>query len=133
MKKFIVHIKRHCGWHTTEAEGATFGEAAIKAVIATCRQFGLDVDTVPHTVAFKDGDYPAVVFTEASTRPVFGGTQYKGSLWFAERVREGEPDDCQSCGGTGIGHSNPFVQCWACGDRTARGEGTGKQAPATIT
>lgn len=127
MTKFIVHIRRHCGWHTTEAEGATFAEAAIAAVIATCKQYGLDVDKVPHKVSFneRDKDYMSVVFREDSYRQVFRHVTSPGELWFADQVRQGHEDDCTSCGATGVSHYNPFMQCWACGDRKMRGKGTG--------
>lgn len=131
MKKFIVHIRRHTGWYTTEAEGATFAEAAVSAVIATALKYGLDVNTVPHTVAYREDDgYSCVVFTETSKREIFGGCTRPGELWFADRVRQGEPDDCPSCGGTGIDYHNPFQQCWSCGDRTQRGQSSGKRLEA---
>ena len=131
MSKFIVHIHRHCGWYTTEAEGTTFAEAAVTAVIATCLKYGLDVNTIPHSVAFQEKDgYASVVFKEQSTRAVYGGMTQAGNLWFANRVRQGQPDDCPSCGGTGINHYNPFMQCWACGDKAQKGQGSGKRTEA---
>lgn len=128
-QEFIVHIRRHCGWHTTREAGANFGDAAIKAVVRTCAEFNLDVAEVPHRVEFRDGDYPAVIFWETSQRPVFMGTQFPGDLWFSDRVREGAEDDCPKCGGTGVNFYNPFVQCWECGDQTVKGQSSGKMAP----
>lgn len=128
MSKFTVHIRRHCGWHTTEAEGATFGDAAVAAVVVTEKSYGLDLDNIPHTVEFNEKeDYQSVVFREASSRQVFGGVTHPGELWFGERVREGQEGDCEPCGGTGYGFHNPFRQCWACGDRTQPGVGSGKK------
>lgn len=136
MPEFIVHIKRHSGWHTTTAEGDTFGEAAVKAVIATCKQFGLDVNTIPHTVEYGEEVLPRilsepfryrrVLFTETGERDVFdphrGGwvTTQPGDIWFAERVEEGKPGDCPACGGTGIDFYNPFRGCRSCTDGTIR-------------
>jgi hypothetical protein len=123
----IVHIKRHCGWYTAEATGGTFAEAAIAAVVATCKKFRLDLDTIPHAVAFKDDpEYPYVAFRETASRPIFGGITRPGDLWFSETVRPGRADDCPSCGGTGVNFYNPFNQCWSCGDMKQRGKGTGK-------
>jgi hypothetical protein len=133
MPKFIVHIRHHAGWRTTEAEGSTFGEAAIAAVIATNKQYGLDVNDIPHTVSFNERDeYRSVVFRETSRRPVFGGATHPGELWFADQVREGKADDCEKCGGTGSGVDNPFVQCWACGDRKLKGKSSGKKQALAV-
>lgn len=130
MSKFIVHIRRHCGWHTVEAEGATFGEAAVSAVVATCKQYGLDLDKIPHSVEFRQSesdDYTSVVFRETASREVYRGRTTPGEFWFGERVRQGNLDDCEKCGGTGTNFYNPFMQCWACGDRKQRGYGSGKK------
>lgn len=123
---FVVHILRHCGWHTTRAEGDTFSDAAVDAVCETLKKFNLDLDTIPHRVEFRDGDYPRVVFYETEARPVWNGVTVPGDLWFGQRVREGEEDDCTSCGGTGLSHYNFIKQCWACGDSTERGPSSGK-------
>jgi len=127
----VVHILRHCGWHTTRERGATFGEAAVRAVVRTCAEHGLDLSEIPHTVGFADDDHPRVVFREASHRRVFGGFRRPGDFWFSWRVREGAEDDCPACGGTGVSHYNPFHQCWACGVNGAEGRSSGRRgAPA---
>lgn len=137
MPEFIVHIERHCGWHTTTAEGDTFAEAAVTAVVATCKQFGLDLDTIPHTVEFREtmepqtlGEpfrYRRVLFRETGEREVFdpfiarGWTTTKpGDYWFADRVEEGQPGDCPMCGGTSVDFHNPFKGCWKCTDGADR-------------
>jgi hypothetical protein len=131
MPKFIVHIRRHCGWHTVETEGATFGEAAVSAVVATCKEYGLDLDNIPHTVRFNESEgYTSVVFDHGTSRKVFRGMTYPGEFWFGEQVREGHADDCEKCGGTGAGFHNPFMQCYACGDRKLKGKGSGKKQAA---
>lgn len=134
---FIVHIERHCGWHTTIAEGDTFGEAAISAVVTTCKQFGLDLDTIPHTVEYLEEDINQtddstfhsrrVRFYETSERSVFdpfiarGWTTTKpGDIWFGRRVEEGKPGDCLACGGTSVEFGNPFRGCWKCTDGERR-------------
>jgi hypothetical protein len=126
---YIVHIQRHCGWHTTTAEGASFPEAAVNAVVATCKQFGLDLDTIPHTVEYLDSEieqtfggpfrYQRVQFRDGRERRVFmpliGWIDTKpGDHWFAERVREGQPGDCSMCGGTSVDFYNPFRGCRKC-------------------
>lgn len=133
MTKFVVHIRRHCGWFTTEAEGATFGEAAVAAAVAVNKKYGLDLDSIPHTAEFRsDADgYRSVVFREASRRRIFNGFTAPGALWFADQVREGKAGDCLCCAGTGVNFYNPFMQCWACGDNRQKGLGTGKH-PAPV-
>lgn len=137
MITYTVHIKRHCGWHTTTAEGETFGDAAVAAVVETCKQFGLDLDSIPHTVEYVEEDLPQsdgstfryrrVRFNEVSERSVFdpfiarGWTTTKpGDYWFAERVEEGKPGDCPACGGTSVEYDNPFRGCWKCTDGKRR-------------
>ena len=128
-REYVVHIRRHCGWHTTREVAPNFSDAAIRAVVRTCKEFDLDVDKIPHRVEFQDDEYPYVTFWETSHRPVaFGRMQQPGDLWFSDRVREGAEDDCHACGGTGVNFYNPFVQCWKCGDQTAKGQSSGKQA-----
>lgn len=143
MTEHIVHIKRHCGWHTTTAEGDTFGEAAVTAVVETCKQFGLDLDSIPHTVDYLDTDldqtgggtfrYRRVQFRETGGRRVFmpliGWIMTKpGDIWFAERVEEGKPGDCPACGGTSVDFHKPFKGCWKCTNGGDRFEGTVKAA-----
>lgn len=128
---FIVHIERHCGWHTTSAEGDSFAEAAVTAVVETCKQFGLDLDNIPHTVEYGEEDLPQtlggtfhyrrVLFRETGKRQVFdpfiarGWTTTKpGDYWFAHRVEEGKLGDCEMCGGTSVDFHNPFRGCWKC-------------------
>ncbi len=127
-KTYIVHIHRHCGWHTARARGRTFGEAAKRAVRDTCKQFGLDVRKIPHRTSFKRyPTYDTVIFYEASSRSVFPsilnptGVTTPGDLWFSQQVRQGKRGDCESCGGTNTCHYNPFVQCHACGEKNADG------------
>jgi hypothetical protein len=136
--EYIVHIERHCGWHTTTAEGETFAEAAVAAVVATCKQFGLDLDSIPHTVEYGEEDLPQtfgepfhyrrVLFREASERRVFDpilnvggwGMTKPGDHWTSCRVEEGKPGDCPMCGGTSVDFHNPFVGCWKCTDGADR-------------
>lgn len=115
----IVHIKRHCGWHTAIAEGDTFADAAVTAAEETCKQFGLDLDRLSHTAEFKGGDYPSVVFRYGdkpwSVMGLFGWhTPDTGEFWFSERVEEGKPGDCGKCGGTGVDFYSGIKPCWKC-------------------
>lgn len=134
MPKFIVQHRTHSQWYTFEVEAATFGEAAVRAAVDNNKRLGLDLDTIPHEVAFnpRDEGYCSVVFRETSRRPVFRGTTTPGEFWFSNQVREGHPDDCEKCAGTGFGFHNPFRQCWACGDDKQPGQGTGKKQPAEL-
>jgi hypothetical protein len=129
MPKFIVQHRTHSKWYTFEVEANTFGEAAVQAVVDNCKSLGLDLDKIPHEVSFnaQDDGYCSVVFREKARRAVFGRTTTPGELWFGDRVREGHPDDCENCAGTGVGFHNPFRQCWACGDAKQPGKGTGKK------
>lgn len=132
----IVHIERHSGWYTTTAEGDTFADAAQAAVVATCKRFGLDLDTIAHTVEFEDRpntdtfldelsppSYQYVALRWAEPHRVFDplvhggwGMTKPGDRWFSERVREGAEGDCGRCGGTGVDVRNPFVRCRTCGE-----------------
>lgn len=134
MTTYLVHMHRHCGWYTATAEGATFAEAAVKAVIEMCLKYGLDVNTVPHTVEYIEyKGYPHVAFTETSRRQVWGRVTKPGDAWFWEQVREGQDEDCLKCGGTGINHYNPFMQCWGCGNHKEKGQGSGKKHLEAVT
>lgn len=130
MPEFIVHIHRDIGWHTETAVGDTFAEAAVKGVQQMMRRFSSRdiLGAVPHTAEYKDdNDRPRVIFTETSIRKVFGGYQHPGDIWFSEQVRQGKPDDCPKCGGTGTNHYYSWLQCWGCGNPKSEGKGTGKR------
>ena len=131
MTEYVVHIKRHCGWHTTTAEGDSFPEAAVAAVIDTCKRYGLDLDNIPHTAEYLDDVIPdsfsgtfrhrRVLFRWAAPHRVFDpilhggwGVTKPGDYWFSERVREGQEGDCRACGGTGVDFYNPFKTCRMC-------------------
>lgn len=121
MQDFLVHIKRHCGWHQASASGETFAEAAVAAVTQTCKQFGLDLDAIPHSARFEERDGTSrVTFYEESEREVFGGDTKPGDFWFSQVVRQGKAEDCPNCGGTGNHFYDPFRLCLPCGGAKTR-------------
>lgn len=130
MSEFVVHMRDsgvHGRWWKLTAEGETFSEAAVTAVVENHLNRGLDLTTIPHRVEYvPDHQWygPHVVFYETEPRNVFDpllhggwGLTRPGDVWFSNWVIEGEPDDCPSCGGRGIDSDNPFRQCGRCGDR----------------
>lgn len=130
MKTYIVQIKRHCGWYATTAEGETFSEAAIGAVIATSKKFDLDLSEYKVSYKFDvDGEYQRVqVFWEEYHDYMLFGHAKPGDYWFGHLVREGSEEDCEYCGGTGQDYYNFWKQCWSCGDDEIEGKSSGKKA-----
>lgn len=132
MGEYIVHIKRHCGWHTTTAEGDCFADAAVKAAARVHGEFGgnpslYDVVFEERPLSDRDLAGPAIysyaVFRWAAPHRIFdpfllGGWGYskRGDVNFSQRVREGAPGDCRPCGGTGVDFYNPFRSCRVCGE-----------------
>ncbi len=123
-REIIVHQHQHHGWTTETYKASCFDDAARMDILAH-HPF---LSKFKHKIAFEENRY--IVTYEDKTRRMLGGMvqpiQYPGDYWFGDKIREGSSDDCESCGGTGINHYNPFVQCWACGHEKRPGKGTGK-------
>jgi hypothetical protein len=87
-----------------------------------------------HRIDF-DGTYYRVYYNGEPFSRAFYAEKFTkdGDIWFSNRMHQGHSDDCDKCGGTGISHYNPFIQCHGCGERDenersgwAVGKGSGK-------
>lgn len=110
--KFIIHQHHHYGWTKNEHEADTL-EAAMLLDILKYHDW---LPEYEYSINFDLDKERYSVTYEGETRPIFGGYQYKGDYWFSGKIRQGEIDDCDKCGGTGINHYYFNCQCWKCGE-----------------
>ena len=129
MREYILHMKNHAGWHTQ----FIIAESVMNAITQ-----GLDCRASFLSQKYA-GKYKIEHDDPQSERPQFyvkwdsdqpksfsyGQPLNRGDLWWSDQFRIGSLDDCQSCGGTGVNHYNPFNQCWGCGDKNKEGRGSG--------
>ncbi len=130
ISNYIVHIHARHKWHTRNALGRTFGEAAKRAVSELNKE-------IPHGASFKrHATYAKVTLYETSVRDVFpgllrpSGLTSPGDVWISYVVREGKLEDCLYCGGTGQCHYNLFLQCAQCGQKNP--DGSQKKFPLMV-
>lgn len=127
MSEYVVYQHHHYGWTKT----SHIAEDAQGALQADVCHFHPWLIQYGHKIEFKDDGY--VVYYDGEPYPPAYYSNHPmrlvmGTYWFGDQIRIGQPDDCPECGGTGINHYNPFVQCWECGDEAKEGRGTGKVA-----
>lgn len=136
-KTFIINQHFHYGWvsDTIKCENI---DKAIEIAVLKYHEF-LEKDfkgkyKIVNTL--KSDPYPmAKVYWDCEnpksriilSRNMVPSLLHKGDLWFCHPIRIGSKNDCKECGGTGINHYNPFVQCYMCGNLKLRGKGTGKK------
>ena len=131
MAKYIIHHLNHAGWSTGEVETETLEEAIRLTLNSTTASF-LDKEYKDkYRIECDDpkSEYPryrVIWDNEEMKEFLFRRPLKKGDVWWSERYELGAEDDCHKCGGTGVNHYNPFVQCWNCGDSTMKGRGSGK-------
>lgn len=117
MAEFIVHQHHHFGWRTRRHEAAS-AEDAMRMDILLDHPWLVEYE---HRLDLEEGAY--AVYYEGPLRQLpLGQIQGKGDYWFGDDIRIGSEDDCNACGGTGVNHYNPFVQCWSCGERIPGGK-----------
>jgi len=121
MSQFVVCQHHHYGWTKNTHEAATEKDAMLADIL----KYHDWLPNYSHQVEFKEGRY-AVTYTGENRSLPLGRIQRNGDRWFSDQIRIGAAGDCVACGGTGVNHYNPFVQCWKCGDKTQRGVGAGK-------
>jgi hypothetical protein len=123
--EFLVHCHNHAGWEQSIEEAESPAEAINQAIIRHhdfleaeySGQYSIEVNL--ECTSYR------VDWTDPEPKPIFGGYLWPG-YWFGGKVRIGEDGDCPACGGTGVNHYNPFMQCWACGNSKEKGRGSGK-------
>lgn len=132
MTLFILHMHNHAGWHTQHINAETLEAAIVKGLDRTA-DFLSQEYAGRYRVEHDDpaSEFPCYRVIWDSDEPNWFGLGRsrlrKGEEWWSNRFQVGEPDDCEDCGGTGVNHYNPFLQCWACGDQNLRGKGSGKK------
>lgn len=125
----IVHQHHHYGWTKDEEDSKSLDEA-VRLNVLRYHDFLTDYQESDYEISHDIGaEFPRyrVIWSADNPKPLaLGSCVNSGQVWFGDRIEIGEPDDCDKCGGTGVNHYNPFVQCWKCGDGKTEGKGSGK-------
>lgn len=130
MTAFIIHLHNHAGWYTQTIEADNLADAIKKALHKRATFLSRKYNG-KYKIEHDDPNsghprFRVVWDDDAPKHFAWRATMCKGDVWWSDRFQVGEPDDCTSCGGTGVNHYNLFMQCWSCGDSTLKGKGTGK-------
>jgi len=112
-------MHNHAGWFTQHINAENIANAIIKGLNKRAgflsKKFA-DKYKVEHDN--PSDTYPRfrVVWNDDEPKyfPFGQSTLNKGDVWWSERFQIGKNEDCESCGGTGKSHYNPFENCWAC-------------------
>lgn len=116
---YILHMHNHAGWFTQHVNAKNIVAAITEGLNKRAGFLSKKFDgkyKVEHDNPLDDHPRFRVVWDDDEPKlfPFGQRSLAKGDLWWSDRFQIGKSEDCESCGGTGISHYNPFDDCWSC-------------------